>query len=45
VDQTLHRRSALVVNWQTWIGSVILIASGLFILYREKRNMQLQKPV
>lgn len=30
---------------QTWIGSAILIASGLFILYREKRNMQLQKPV
>lgn len=25
---------------QTWIGSAILITSGLFILYREKRNMQ-----
>jgi drug/metabolite transporter (DMT)-like permease len=30
---------------QTWIGSAILIASGLFILYREKRNMQPRKPV
>lgn len=30
---------------QTWIGSAILIASGLFILYREKRNMQRQQPV
>ncbi len=32
-------------GWQTWIGSAILVASGLFILYREKRNMQRQQSV
>ena len=24
--------------WATWVGAVIIIASGLYVIYREHRN-------